>query len=240
MSSEDDSPGKRNGKAYGVPAKRARIIELLSDAYARDDLEQAEFERRLEAAERAATIEELDELVSDFPAEILNALQQPQTANGAASLHPTQGQGALSGKALDREIARLNVMPVSTTLNIIGDSHILIKPEGPRVAKSVSLLGDCNVDLRALAGKPGAALIKIFSLLGDTRILVPKGTNVETKIVSLIGDQTRAKPGGGLFKRLAKRLGFIEHSAEDPAPLPGPPVVVTGFKLIGDIVIVEE
>ena len=58
----------RTPSEYGVPKLRRQILQRLADAYADDNLELSEYERRVRAAEYAATIEQLETLVADFPA----------------------------------------------------------------------------------------------------------------------------------------------------------------------------
>jgi hypothetical protein len=160
MSSKGDLPERREGRSYGVPARRVRIVELLTEAYASDDLEQAEFERRIELAEQARTIEELEALVADFPADVVVASAAPATARGAVPV---------TGEELQRELARLDGLSAPTRLTVLGDQHISVGPRDPRVVRSVSLLGDCSVDLRGLAGAPGARAVALRSTRTDRR-----------------------------------------------------------------------
>jgi len=231
MDSKEDLPAPREGRSYGVPARRARIIELLTEAYARDDLEQHEFERRIEQADQAHTIEELDALVADFPAQMVRAIDAKAPAESAERL---------AGNALEQEVARLDGLPAPTTFNLIGDRHVVVRPSDPRVVRSVSVIGDCSVDLRALAGASGVVLVKVAALIGDTKIIVSRGTQADIRLVGLIGDQKRVRRGGAFVKRLARKFGMLDEPSDPAAVRPGPAVVVTGFRLIGDTLIVEE
>ena len=137
-------------------------------------------------------------------------------------------------------MVRLDGLSAPTTFNLIGDKHILIGPEDPRVVRTVSVIGDCSIDLRALAGASGMVLVKVASLIGDTRIVVSHGTPVDFRLFGVIGDQRRGSRKGGLRRRLARRLGLLEQPDGRPPAPPCPRVVITGFKLIGDTVVVEE
>lgn len=228
MGSTSDFPESQDGHAYGVPSRRAQILQLLSEAYARDDLDEPEFERRVERAHAARTIEELDRLVSDFPEEVVKA--------GPATAHFSPVP--LSRGELDREVARLDGLDAPTRLSVIGDNRIQLYPEDERAVSCVSLIGDGIIDLRQLAGEPGVVLVKVAAAIGDTRIIVPRGTPVDIRLVSLIGEQKKTRGSEGFMKRLGRRLGVVEEP-DRPAGLPGPTVVVTGFKLIGDTVVEE-
>jgi hypothetical protein len=225
-------------RAYGVPSRRKKVIELLTEAYARDELEQSEFEKRVERAEHARTIDELDELIADFPEEVVNG-SVPAVGPGGVQAYGAQVPGPqLSGAELQKEVDRLDGMAAPTRFNLLGDQHVAVSPADPAVVRSVSLLGDCEIDLRSLSGRPGAFLVKVAALLGDTTIIVPRGTPVDFRLISLLGDEKRVTGGKGL-KKLAKRLGLGPREEDAQPPAPGPTVVVMGFKLLGDTQVIE-
>jgi len=223
-------PAGSEGHVYGVPRRRERVIALLSEAYARGDLEQDEFERRVEGAERSRTIEELDAVIADFPADM---------AERGSARDASAGTVILSGQELEREVARLEGLEAPMRFRLLGDMNLTVEPSEPRVLKAVSVIGDAKVDLRALSGLPGAFLVKVASLMGDTKILVPRGTRVEIRMLTLLGDQRRGTRDGGFLKRIARGLGAALGQPETPRR-PGPTVVVTGFKALGDTRIIEE
>lgn len=57
---------------YGLPKKRDEVIEALKEAYANENLEEQEFEKRLDEAMKAESNEALQVVLFDFPAEIRN------------------------------------------------------------------------------------------------------------------------------------------------------------------------
>ena len=231
MAAGNDTPEFPGGRTYGVPRRRQEIIEMLGEAYARNDLEQDEFERRLELAEQAQTIEELEAVVADFP-----------SGGSTRSGVPTEQTHLkpMEKVELERRLEKLDGMTAPTRFNFIGDLHITAAPAEPKVLRTVCIIGDTKVDLRPLSGMPGVFLIKIVSLIGDTRIHVPRGTPVEFRALSLIGDRRRSSKGEGFLSRLARTITGASEKADKPALPPGPTVVVTGFKLIGDMTVVEE
>ena len=229
MSVPGEHPEEHRGSSYGVPARRKRITELLTEAYARDDLEQREFELRIELVEQARTVEELDQLIADFPSDVVREVGP----RSGVSIRPESGE-------LEREVSRLDGLAAPTQLNVLGDQHIALGRMDPRVVRSVSVIGDCAVDLRGLSGEGGVILVKIVALIGDTRIIVPRGTPVDIRLLNLIGDQKRKKLGGRQLKRLARQFGADDTHDPDVADRPGPTVVVTGVRLIGDTEILEE
>lgn len=237
MPAQPDPPAPRQGRAFGVPARRQQIVTLLSEAYARNDLEQEELERRLELAQKARTIEELDALIADFPVEI-----QGGYAGGGrvAAPSPAPGPGTVvSAEELQRQLASLEALSPPTRFSLLGDQNVELQPSEPRVLQTVSIIGDTRVDFRPLSGASGVFLLKVAALMGDTRISVPRDTRVESRLFTLIGSQKRTRRKEGLVGRLAKSFGGVAKPEAAPAP-PGPTVVVTGFKLLGDLTIVED
>ena len=139
-------------------------------------------------------------------------------------------------------VARLDGESAPTRFGLIGDQHVTVRPTDARVLRSVVAIGDTHVDLRPLAGQLGVFLLKLATLIGDTRITVPAGTQVDVRAITVIGDQTRKDMRkGGFMKRLGRKLGVVADE-EPPTPRgpPGPVVVVTGLKIVGDLVILED
>jgi hypothetical protein len=231
MNTMDDRPDRPPGRSYGVPDRRRRVVGLLTEAFARDELEQGEFERRVERAEQAGTIEELDQVIADFPAEVVRSSEVPAE----------HGRTPLSAGDLQSQVDRLDGLAAPTRVNILGDQHMTVLPGDARVVRSVSLVGDCSLDLRPLSGESGVFLVKVVAFLGDTKIIVPPGTHVQIRLHNLIGDQKRVRLGAGRLRRLARKLGLGEDEAYSGASTtpPGPTVVVTGLRLIGDTEIVD-
>jgi len=229
-------PVTEGGNAFGVPSRREIIIAMLAEAYARDDLEQHEFERRVERAEAAQTLEQLEALIHDFPPEAR------ATYGGAAgpSVPAPGAYPVLTQAEIEAMVERLDGEPAPTRFSLMGNLRVLVRPTDVRVLRDVSAIGDSHIDLRPLAGESGVFLLKVVALVGNTRIMVPAGTRVEIRTITVIGDQKRKDArGGGLLARLGRTLSVLPESPEAPRGPPGPVVVVTGFKLIGDVVIVE-
>lgn len=57
-------------RVFGLPQKREEAVTLLNHCYAKNLLELDEFENRLELVEKAKTLDELDDILSDIPDEL--------------------------------------------------------------------------------------------------------------------------------------------------------------------------
>ena len=79
-------------QSYGIPKLRRAVICRLAEAYSRDDLTLEDYERRVEAAEQAWTIDALDAIVEDFPDNSPDFPQKPADLGPKARvrtlLHP--------------------------------------------------------------------------------------------------------------------------------------------------------
>lgn len=198
----DNMPEKRK---YGVPDYRDKIIRRLETAYADNKLELEEYERRLELAYKAEFMEDLEVLVHDFPG---------------------------SQQAESREIAGETDMDIpeaedDTNITLIGDQHLTAEDFSNRKIQSVSILGDVNIDVRSFRNSERPIRIKIYSFIGDTRIIIPRGMKVKNRFRSLLGDYELVRN---------EEQNVQEESPEEPKGT----CILEGFSLLGDISVREE
>lgn len=198
----DNFPEKRK---YGVPDYRDQIIRRLETAYAENKLELEEYERRLDLAWKAEFIEDLETLVHDFP-----GLQQ------SASRDITND--------FDKEIVGADD---ETKITLLGDQHLTAEDFSNKRIQSFSVVGDVNIDIRRFRNCEEPIRIKISSLIGDTRIIIPRGMNVKNRLKSLLGDYelVRADEESLQSERFEESRGTC---------------ILEGFSLLGDISIREE
>ena len=154
--------------SFGVPKYREAIVNALVRAYTDNNLELNEYENRLQRAEKAQTISELKEIISDFPTEYLSS-------NAAVPVPFREGKKT-SGFCL------------------IGDLNISLKEAKSSVINSYSAIGDTRIDLKDLAPESQPCKVKFYSLIGNVYITVPPNTRVVKKIFSLIGSFQRKQP----------------------------------------------
>ncbi len=70
-------------RVIGVPQKREEITVILSECFSRDFIGIEEYEHRVGLAHAAATLDELEHLISDVPREVLDGLKQNAPAAAA-------------------------------------------------------------------------------------------------------------------------------------------------------------
>lgn len=206
------------GTAFGLPKKREQVITILGDAFAENNLEVDEYERRLEIAHNAKSLEALRNAIHDFP--------QVNTVLPIAS----QKQATSPFTPSPEEPSRF--------ISLIGD----IKAKGLEIASPsishVSLIGDTFLDLRKIAETHPHLRIESYTGIGDLKILVPANTKVRKNLFTLIGETVQRVKGKGFWKKL---FGKEEQLPPVPASsLPPVTLEIVGFKLIGDVVIEFE
>ncbi|MFO7729663.1 MAG: LiaF-related protein [Spirochaetia bacterium] len=194
----DNIPEKRK---YGVPEYRDKIVRRLETAYADNKLELEEYEKRLDQAYRADFIEDLEMIVHDFPGG-----QQP--VNRDIDQSYSEGDD-------------------DTKVTLIGDQHLTEEDFTNKKVQSLSILGDVNIDIRRFRNYEEPIRIKIFSVIGDTRIIIPRGMKVKNRFKSLLGDYELLRNN---------EESFQQESFEECRGT----CILEGFSLLGDISIQEE
>ncbi len=206
----DNIPEKRK---YGVPEFRDKIIRRLETAYADNKLELDEYEKRLDLAYKAEYIEDLEALVHDFP-----GIQQSESKeiykNYENDLYEEVDK---SGFEADED----------TKITLIGDQHLTAEDFSNGRIQSLSILGDVNIDIRRFRNSEGPIRIKIYSFIGDTRIIIPRGMKIQNRFKSLLGDYklVRNEDQNSQVEQFEESIGTC---------------ILEGFSLLGDISIREE
>ena len=181
--------------AYGVPKLRTQVLQRLADAFADDNLELAEYERRVRAAELATTIGELEAVVADFP--------------GDAGPVPPRETGAVAA--------------AGAAITVMGNREMEIHEAGDVPSFVINVMGDTRIDLSA--APPGIYDLRICCVMGDVKVAVPPGSQVNRTLWSVMSD-VKTRPSKARRRAAAR---FNSHQ-----------VNLAGFSLMGDVTIREE
>jgi len=128
---------------------------------------------------------------------------------------------ATLSQAFERELDRLDGEPAPTSVSFFSDLELRLHPEDPPLRRVVAAVGDTTLDLRDLAESRGPVLVKLVTILGDRRLIVPAGTRLVSRLKMLGGE--------------IKREGRVEAEVEEDED--GLVIVLTGVSVLGDIVI---
>lgn len=140
-----------------TPAARDDAIARLSEHYARNHLETADFERRVERAENATTTAQLEEALAGLP-----------------SLDHTLARRERSGQVTTTVRALLSTSTHRGRWRV--PSRVVVN----------ATLGNVELDL-VEADIPADVDIEVNALLGSVRIVVPEGLAVEMSGRAVLG-----------------------------------------------------
>jgi hypothetical protein len=161
----------------GVPTPltqtRQVTIDALCEHFANDAMTVEEFERRVDTAHTAATVDELRELLRDLPGGGLPAV----VGEGA-------GRGAGQGYALARPG---DVRDSGYSVAILGGSRRVGRWSPARSNAAIAFCGGVELDFREAVMPPGVTEVKIFAMWGGVEVIVPPGMNVECHGVGIMG-----------------------------------------------------
>ena len=189
--------------------RRQETIDALCDAFARDEMELAEFERRVEAAHRADTTAELDRLLSDLkpaPVPARSGRAVPTTdapGVGGRGRHPT----ALPGQVRGREVVA----------GIMGGSTRRGRWTPARHITAIGVMGGVELDFRDAVLASGVTEVHAFAFWGGVQIVAPPDVRIECSGIGVMG-------------------GF-DHREDAPtaADAMAPVLRVTGVALMGGV-----
>ena len=145
--------------------RRQRTIDRLAAAYADDELDLDELERRVDSAERASTSEALVPLVADLP-----AVPEPAPTPASTALVP-------AGEVPEQR----------SLVTVFGSVKRDRAWTVPRRLKVVSIFGGTDLDFRKARLGPGTTEVRVVSVMSGVRLLVPAGLPVEVEGVGILG-----------------------------------------------------
>jgi hypothetical protein len=157
-----------------LDAKRERTVDALCEHFANDVFEVEEFERRVDVAHRAETLEELRELLLDLPSGDL-----PIRVEDASKLPMARPVPAVpASRVKDRD----------TIVAVLSAS----KREGrwipARKSTVVGVVGSVELDYREALLGPGVTEVMAVAVLGNIEILAPPGLYVECEGMAVLGN----------------------------------------------------
>jgi hypothetical protein len=193
MSDERRQPDPSGG-VRASDAEREAVVERLRVATVEGRLTMGELTERTEAAYTATTRGELVPITADLP-----AVSSPP----AAPVRPSAGA--------DRE----------WVVAVMGDSRRQGRWRVERPLAAVAIMGDVVLDLRGAEVPHGSVDITATAVMGDVKVYVPDGVDVELTGIAVMGD-----------KNVRVR--------EAPASQPSPKVVVRATVVMGDVKVIGD
>lgn len=176
---EEGSSGERAPLGHS----RQAAIDALCEHFANDAMSVEEFERRVDLAHRAATADDLRELLVDLPGGGVPAAAGGATAPPAPSPEAHAAQAPVPFKAGALQHRKQQEFVVA----ILGGANRRGKWSPARFNYSVAFMGGTEFDFREAVLPRGVTELRVFTMMGGVEIIVPPGVNVESHGIGILG-----------------------------------------------------
>jgi hypothetical protein len=165
-----DMSAEKKPALVALRDRREEVIESLCEAYAVDTLEESEFERRLDIAHKADTVQALEKLVTDIvPAE------------------PGASSKALAVVSEEQRAIAKNRPKSKNVVAILGGAERKGSWRVPKKTNVWSILGGSLLDFRDVVLPPGETEVRVHALLGGVEIIVPPNLAVDCEGIGIMG-----------------------------------------------------
>jgi len=190
-----------------APLNHARqvTIDALCDHFANDVMSVEEFERRVDAAHAATSVDALKKLLHDLPGGGLPAVVEPQTTPTPAP--SPQYTVTSAGQVKEKGFI----------VAILGGSARKGRWRPARKNYSIAVMGGSELDFRDALMGPGLTELRVFTVCGGVEVIVPPGLNVESHGIAIMGG----------FEHIADEY-------HDPDPH-APTLRITGVAVMGGV-----
>lgn len=153
---------------------RQVTIDALCEHFANDSMTVEEFERRVEMAHRASSVDDLKTLLRDLPGGNLPA---PAGASGSMPAPQRRYRVTSAAHVKEREIV----------VAIMGGATRKGAWSPARRNFAFSVMGGTELDFREATLGPGVTEVQVFALMGGVEIVIPPGVNVESHGIGIMG-----------------------------------------------------
>ena len=194
----------REGGPFGDEAhapERQRTIDALCEAFANDELEVEEFERRVATAHRATSAEELRSLLNGLPSATLPV---PVSKKGQPRAAPPPLPAPIDAPEEARAPVPYagDVREWSLSVGIMGGMSRVGRWVPARRNIAIGVMGGCEIDLREALLPPGVTEVFCVGFWGGVEVIAPPWVDVDVSGVGIMGgfehDQsTRSNPPAG-------------------------------------------
>jgi hypothetical protein len=190
-----------------LESSRQDVIDRLTSAFANDTISIEEYERRVAEASAAATTGDLERIAFNLPA-----------AQKRADERNKPSQRAPDSFSYRRDASIVGNTPVTTGC-VMGDRSLTGNWLSSDRVSSFTVMGSTKLDLRDVDLPPGPVRIEAFTLMGETRVIVPRGLPVKLNAFAFMGES-----------RAGREVNQKTHGAETW-------VEISGFAMMGSVTI---
>jgi hypothetical protein len=184
--------------------RRQLALDRLTEAFASDLITMDGYEARVSAVQNAKAPEEVDEAVSGLPAAAPKGKRSPASRSGSALANPLD----------DRLHGEESVACIMSNKVLQGDWL-----SGDRIS-SFTLMGNTQIDLRDTALPPGRLKIEAFCMMGNLKVIVPRGLPVKLNAFPFMGNS------------------HIDRDVDRRVNRGEPYLQIDGFSFMGNLVVI--
>ncbi len=166
-----DSDPKPN--LVALRRRREEVVHLLSERFSDDVLDLDELERRLGLAQKATSLEALEELVTDLA-------DTQAAAAPTQALAPSPSRAELERAAANRPASR-NYFAIMSGVERTGPWRV------PETMRLFAVMGGATLDFRDVVLPPGRTQLRVFALMGGVEVIVPPTLAVECEGSGIMG-----------------------------------------------------
>lgn len=171
---------------------KSSISDQLKEQYARGTLDEKRFEELISKTEEVSSKKDLAALVPDLPPveTYRNNSRTEEQEREWTHYHGRNTQDydrTAKGKQRDED----------TIVTILGESTRKGMWRVPRYLKIFTFLGESTLDFQNAQLPRDVINVDVFAMLGETKIKVPPGLNVEVKGVPILGSFKDKTDGRG-------------------------------------------
>lgn len=193
-----------------IDLERARQegLDMLTAAFSGGAIDVDEYERRAGGVQSSVSPDEIQAALADLPRAAPGARVAPSASTAAEEPPKRRHPDRLAHSG-----------PSEMVVSIMSERRMSGDWLAGDAVTNLTIMGSSVFDLRSTALPYGRLRIEVFTLMGETRIIVPRGVPVRLSAFPLMGE---AKVGPGIDRRIQADSPWIE---------------VSGMAIMGSIVV---
>ena len=204
-----------------LDASRQKALDRLTDAFAGGSITIEEYEKRAGLIQNARVSTDIADCMADLPRDPLPGRapnRDPVYApgNGRSRPHRTPPVGYRDRPSIPVEIKPNRSEDIAC---IMGDRRMSGDWLNSEKVSSFTLMGSTTLDLRDTALPPGRLKIDAFTLMGEIKVIVPRGLPVKLSALPFMGE---ARMTDEVERRIVRDEPYVE---------------ISGLALMGSIVV---
>lgn len=206
------SSAPSQGGADNLEVARQGALDNLTSAFASSAISLEEYEARASSVQKAVSLADIDGLLIDLP--------QPAPRSGSVPASTYRPAAPSMKYSPDELMVEQRQGSPEFSLCVMGDRRLTGDWLNSDQATSFTLMGSTTFDLRDTALPPGRLKIDAVAIMGEIKIIVPKGVPVKMSAFPFMGE-------AHLAQDVARRV--VDRNQ--------PWVDVSGIALMGSIVV---